>query len=125
MPVEPPRAAAPSRIYTADVTLSWKDPVSPRVALYATQPVGIITPAAWTDAVLTFQVSADDDDYFDMYTSAGAEYTIPMGPDRYIALDPRDFWGAQYIKLRSGTTLVPVSQAADRDFTLVLRNMGK
>lgn len=81
---------------------------------------GIVMPAAWTAAVLTMQMSADDATFNDVYDQSGSEVTIQAGAARYITLNPADFVGANALKVRSGTTGTPVAQGAERIITLVL-----
>lgn len=92
-----------------------------------TSLVGIVIPAAWTAAALTFQASADGTTYGDLYNTAGTEVTIPssaVAASRYIALDPSDFAGIAYLKVRSGTSAAAVNQTADRTLTLVVRSLS-
>lgn len=85
--------------------------------------VGIVIPAAWTAASLTFLVAP----YFAGPLSplhdalnAGVEVTVVAG--RAYALE---LWSLlapwRYLVVRSGTDAVPVNQAADRDIILVAR----
>jgi hypothetical protein len=76
-------------------------------------------PAAWTAASLTFQGSADGTTYGDLY-DAGTEMSTAAGASRVIHLDWTKFVGLRFLKIRSGTTGVPVNQGGDRVLTLVL-----
>jgi hypothetical protein len=87
---------------------------------------GILAPAAWTAAVLTFQVSFDDGlTWADYYDDGANEQTLVAGAmaasGKYIALDASQFAGVTWVKVRSGTTGSPVNQAADRLVTLISR----
>jgi len=85
--------------------------------------IGIIMPAAWTAAALTFQASIDGDNFFDLYDQAGNEVNLPTAASRYVGgLDALNFGCFNYLKVRSGTTGTPVNQGASRELTLVLRN---
>lgn len=80
--------------------------------------VGIIMPAAWTDADLDFEVSHDGTTYGPLYlSSADAPLTIPAGAGRRISVDPKDFVGWQYVKVRSTQ-----NQGAERTLTLLIRD---
>lgn len=87
---------------------------------------GLYVPSAWTAAAITFQASHDFDDddtnaFVDVYNTSGTEYTIASAnvvANRYIAIDPRDFAGARFIKIRSGTSSAAVNQAAARTIVL-------
>lgn len=81
-------------------------------------PVGIILPAAWTAASLTFLVSVDGTTFYPLQDMSG-EVSVTVTAGQYVALDPAIFIGIISMKLRSGTAAVPVNQGADRAFTLV------
>jgi len=83
--------------------------------------VGIVMPAAWTAAGLTFQASADSVAFADLFDAA-TEYTFATGASRYHQIDPAKTDSIQAIKVRSGTTGVPVNQGADRIITLIVRD---
>lgn len=82
--------------------------------------VGLVMPAAWTAASITFSVSSDGSTYNDMY-SEGAEYSLTVDASQFHELNPRLFAGAQYLKIRSGTSGTPVNQGADRVVQLIVR----
>jgi hypothetical protein len=77
--------------------------------------MAIKPPATWTTADITFKVSHDNVDYYDLYDSAGDEFTVTVvaGKFQYIK-DPIAFAAFNWIKVRSGTTASPVVQAGDR-----------
>lgn len=83
---------------------------------------GIIMPASWTTADITFQVSDDGVNYYDFYdadTVSEIAYTFSAG--KAYRIDPTIFYAANYVKIRSGTSATPVNQAASRDILLVVR----
>ena len=82
---------------------------------------GIIMPSAWTAAALTFQASKDGTTYNNLYSDGGVEHTVVADASRHIKIDPQDFAGVQYVKVRSGTSGTPVAQGAARTITLVVR----
>lgn len=97
--------------------------LSAAVPLGSAIVIGIEIPAAWTTANLTFQASADDTTYLDVYDSAGTELTVTVGGvSRHIALDQTLFVGFSSIKVRSGTTGTPVAQGGARTVTLVTKD---
>jgi hypothetical protein len=75
-------------------------------------PVAIIMPAAWTAADITFQAADASGAFKNVYTAANAEVAVNVGVDRYIPLTPANFQGTSRIKIRSGTSGVPVNQGA-------------
>lgn len=87
--------------------------------------VGIITPAGWTTAVLSFQAAlASGGTFVDYHNSAGAEVvTGSFVASKWYALDPADFAGIRYIKVRSGTSAAAVAQAGGDTLTLVVRTV--
>lgn len=83
--------------------------------------VAIVMPAAWTAADLTFQASNDDSAFANLYNASGTEITVPVGASRWVAIDPTDFAGVAFLKVRSGTSGAAVNQGADRVITFVVR----
>jgi len=85
--------------------------------------VGIVMPATWTAANLTFQVSVDGTTYNNLYDQFGTEVNVPASTSRYIQTNPADFEGFVYIKVRSGTSGTPVTQAAQALLTLAVEEI--
>ena len=83
----------------------------------------LVMPAAWTAAVLTFQVSWDGTEWNTLYASDGTEYTVQAAASRRIILPPADFVGVRYIKVRSGTQAAPVNQGAARTIGLISKDI--
>src|SRR6516225_3276908 len=88
----------------------------------------IILPDDWTGgAPLTFQLSPDGTSYHDLYhlVTPGSAYisyevTVPNPPPGASITMPLDYGqDVSWLKIRSGTALLPVMQEADRAFTLV------
>lgn len=96
--------------------------------------VGIIMPATWTAADITFQISPDPvahvavdaapTNFYNVYDETGGEVTI-VGPavSRAIMLSQNVYITGNYFKIRSGTSSVPVSQAADRSISIIFRSV--
>jgi len=84
---------------------------------------GILMPAAWTAADLTFQASVDGTTYGNFYTVAGAEITVIATVDNFIQIEPSGFSGPLYLKVRSGPAGAAQNQAAARIITLVFREV--
>lgn len=88
--------------------------------------VGIVIPAAWTSAAVTFQGSADNVNFYDIYDGAlsgAAERTMQSASvvaNRLYPLSLNDWIGVNYLKVRSGTSASPVNQGGARVFTLML-----
>ena len=82
---------------------------------------GIIMPAAWTTANLTFQLAVDNSNYYNVYDANGGELTINADASRFILIPPSLYLAAGAIKVRSGTAATPVAQGAARTITLLAR----
>lgn len=94
--------------------------------------VGIIMPAAWTAAAITFQASIDGVNFYPMYDANGVIIQVGATADpiagAYIAIGSEinakfdHFRGALYLKLQSSTagSLTAVNQGAARVLTLVV-----
>ena len=85
---------------------------------------GIVMPATWTTANLTFQASADGVPFNDMYTESGTEVNVSAGASRYIRLEPGLWTSVRFLQIRSGTTGTPVAQAASRTLVIVVRKFA-
>lgn len=109
---------------TVSVTIANAASLSGAVAVGDGVLTGIIMPAAWTAAVLTFQASFDGTTFNDLYDEAGGEYTVAAAASRYISVPAGDFGGVLYLKVRSGTAGAAVAQGAARTLNLAVRNIG-
>lgn len=110
-----------SGLTTATATIANGAALSAAVSLAGKGIIRLNMPASWTAANLTFQVSADNATYLDLYDKNGSEYTVTAAASRSIILPPADFVGVNYIKIRSGTSATPVNQGASRDITIITR----
>lgn len=114
--------AAQMGVSLQTVTIGAGQALSPQVDLGAMTLVGIVTPAAWTAAGLTFQISPDGGaTWLEHYNSAGAETTFTVAASQYIAVDPTLWRGVYSLQLRSGTAGTPVNQTGGATLTLVLK----
>ena len=76
---------------------------------------GVQIPAAFTGTTVTFLVSSDGTTFQPLYNAAGqVSYTVAAG--HYIAIDPKDFYGAAYVKIVSNAT-----EASNRALVCSLR----
>ena len=83
--------------------------------------VGIIMPAAWTAASLTFQATPDDANFSELYEGAGNAVSIIAAAGQFVQIDPAKWRGITGIKVRSGTSGSPVNQSVQAVITLVTR----
>jgi hypothetical protein len=79
--------------------------------------VGIVMPAAWTAAALTFSGSLDNSTWFDIYDNNGVELTVQAAASRFIAIPAGLLPPLPYLRVRSGTSGTPVNQAGARILT--------
>jgi hypothetical protein len=84
-------------------------------------PIAILMPDGWTAADLSFQKSADNIAFRNVYDQDGAEVVVKATTSAWVDLLPAEFPGVLYLKLRSGTLATAVQQAAARTVTLVAR----
>ena len=79
--------------------------------------MGLIMPAAWTAAHLTFLVSDSPTGTFTpLYTQAGAEVDLTVAVSKAYSLDTTvlNLAPFRWVIVRSGTNAVPVQQGGDR-----------
>lgn len=65
---------------------------------------GILLPAAFTGTALTFEASVDNISFFPVKSTTGGTtltYTVAQG--NYYAIDPKDFQGINFLKIKSGS----------------------
>lgn len=82
----------------------------------------VLVPTVWTAANLTFQTSADGVTFNDLYDDSGLEVVVTAvaGKVASISINAISLSDLMYLKIRSGTSAVPVTQTADRTLTTVL-----
>jgi len=98
----------------AVATIAAAGSLSAAIYLGAKILVAVQMPATtWTAAALSFQGSVDGVTYNDVYDSQGVEYSVAVSASKYFTIDTDSFArGMLYLKLRSGLTAAPVTQAA-------------
>lgn len=109
----------PNRNETATATIASGQSLSDVIDLSGRNLTGILLPAAWTAADLTFSVSIDGVTYADLYDETG-EYALVVGASVFSGINIAPLMGFRYLKVRSGTSASPVNQTADRDLVLTL-----
>lgn len=101
---------------TVTATIASSDTVSGEVNVYGTTLCGLHLPASFTGTALTFQAAvASGGTYQEVYKD-GAALSVTVAQAKYIALNPADFAGIQYLKIVSGS-----AEAAERIITLATR----
>lgn len=85
---------------------------------------GIDVPSSWTTANLAIYQKHADGTYKVVKDEYGNEMTLVANAGGCIRFaNPSKFASLTDIKILSGSTAVPVNQAAERDLTLVLREI--
>ncbi|MBP8055196.1 MAG: hypothetical protein KA314_05110 [Chloroflexi bacterium] len=85
-------------------------------------PYALKMPADWDGATITFQTGLDGTTWSDVYLSTGDEYTVSVAAANWVLLDPTCLEGlGPYIKLRSGTSQSLVTQTAEREVGVYVR----
>jgi len=78
----------------------------------------VLMPAEWDGANLSFQVSFDDINYWDLFDELGEEVILACRPMTAVRIAP-GMRAIGYVKIRSGTREAPIVQSVDRDFKVV------
>jgi hypothetical protein len=111
-------------VSTGTATIPTGQSLSGAVNTGGSTLAGILMPAVWSAAVLTFQVSNSlGGTYQDLYDDQGNEVTVQAAASRAIGIDATlaALGGWQFLKLRSGTAAAPVVQGAGASFGLVYK----
>ncbi len=101
-------------------TIAASSNISAEVDLGAGRLVGLYVPSGWTAANITFQVSPDGVNFGNMFSYLGAEVIFVAVPGQFLAVDPTLWKGARAIKVRSGASGSPVTQASQVVLQLVV-----
>jgi hypothetical protein len=86
---------------------------------------GILLPASWTAASLSFQVAIDggvSGNFYEMDSISGS-LVYPVQAGHYLTLDPTLWRAVNCFKIRSGTLSSPVNQAALATLQLALTTL--
>ena len=110
-------------LYQETATIANGQSLSAAIDLKGRPLIGIVIPAAWTAAKRTFQVSLDGTTYNNLYNLQGDELTSEASTNRFIAMTQFEFLPVRYVKVRSGTSAVPVNQGAARTIILATRDV--
>ena len=124
MPNEMTYARA-GRIYNKTVTIADTTSLSDAADLGDETLCGVIVPSTWSTAAISFLAATTlTGTYYPLYSASGAEVvtgSITGGTAVWVALDPADFAGVRYLKVRSGTSAAAVNQSGGDTLTLVTR----
>lgn len=96
--------------------------LSAGVKLNGLQVEGIIMPAAWVAAGLSFAAGETlAGTYLPLVDVLGNEITFTVAAGKQILLPMGLIRGVDFLKLQSGTSAAPVNQTADRVVRLIAR----
>lgn len=108
-------------------TIAINTALSAEVLLGEKTLVGIVMPAGWDAASITFQGTVDDTNFGNLFNDAGTEVTITTPAATQQIMFRQDLVailrGVTGIKIRSGTNGTPVNQTAARAITLITRTI--
>ncbi|MDR3474433.1 MAG: hypothetical protein P4M09_22520 [Devosia sp.] len=108
--------------YQVLATIAAGQSLSNAIPLNRREIVGIVMPAGWDAADLTFRSSLDAGaTWSEVYQDSGVAVQLIVGAGRRIAQDPGGWKGIDALQIRSGTTTAPVTQSAARSITLIVR----
>lgn len=64
---------------------------------------GILFPVAFTGASVSFYASVDGTTFVQICDKTGAPILYDVAASTYTAIDPKDFYGVNYLKIKSGS----------------------
>ena len=108
------------QITVVTATLASGTNISANIDLGTSRLGRIAMPADWTPADLTLQTSYDGSAWNNLFDKDGGEYTIKAAGARSILIPLSDMLSVRYLRVRSGTSGAPISQAAARNLMLIL-----
>lgn len=111
--------------FNPTVTIPANDAIalSAGVDVSTRTPVAMVLPSGWTAATITFQASFNGATFSNMYESDGTELSSTVAASQHVVLDPVNFAGVKWLKLRSGTLATPVEQTDDRAIEVITRDV--
>lgn len=108
------------QITTTTATIAINASISNDIDLGLMRLGRIAMPANWTAASLTFQVSHDGVTWNNLCDMYGVEYTVTASAGNSNIMPLSDMLSVRHLRIRSGTSALPVAQAAARSIILVL-----
>jgi hypothetical protein len=106
------------------VTIANGQSVSGSIDLERETLAGVLIPAAWTAAGISFLASPDGVTFGPVKDENGSEISLSaLSAGDFVSLPPTKLFGARFLQVRSGTSGTPVAQGADRVLTLITRRL--
>jgi hypothetical protein len=106
----------PRAVMYENVTISSGQTTSTALDCGGCNLVGIIFPAAFTGATVSFEGSVDGTNFYTMKNDTGSTLSLTASTSSFVAIVPSDFAAAGHLKIVSAS-----SEGADRTITLVYR----
>lgn len=103
-------------------TIAAGESLSTVIDASAASPIRVIMPAAWTGTYLTFQISNDGVNFYELYGSDGHPVVVTIVPGTAVAVTSTNlgFRTGDYFRIRAGSAQQPRPQDAQRTFIVVL-----
>ena len=109
------------QITELECTILINTSISDSVDLEGARLVGILMPAVWDAATVSFEGSDDDSSFFEVGDGT-AEISLTAAGGWIVAIPRGTLDGVgKFVKIRSGTSVAPVNQTAERTVTLLVR----
>jgi len=83
--------------------------------------LAVTVPYNWTRANISFQVSSDGVDYYDVVDENGREVLLTAMAGTCLTLGAESYWKGMHIKIRSGSKDNPVAQVNAVEFTVPIQ----
>jgi len=85
-------------------------------------PMLLFLPTQWTSARISYQLSPDNVNFFDLYDRTAKEIAVNVRAGTAVRLNPEWTESALgcYLKIRSGSSDMATVQTANRTFTLLI-----
>ena len=81
---------------------------------------GLLVPVDMPPTYISFQLSQGPDDFRELWSVHGYQVTIFTYPGARLVFDTNWSLTADFMKLRAGTTAVPIEQPVDRIFKTII-----
>ena len=110
------------RYRTEVATIASGAALSNEIDIEGTHYLALSISSGWTAAGITFQAAAFSSGTFqDIYDNAGTEVSITAASSRCVEINKTAILPLRYIKLRSGTTTLPVNQTVTRTINILMK----
>ena len=111
----------PPRLNPHEITILDTASLSDALDLRGGILQGILMPAVWTAATVSFEGSMDNVSFYEMGDGT-AEVSLVAGAGWIVSIPDGVLNGlGRYLKIVSGTSVAPVAQGGDRVLTLLVR----